>query len=334
MFNAEKYISRCLKSILDQDIAKKEYEIIVINDGSQDKSLSIAKSFQQYNSNIKIYSIKNNGISFARNLGIQNAIGKYLIFIDSDDYITSNSLKILIEVASKNDLDILGFKFLRTKSLHLNLANKLTEEEKKIKILNGESYLINKYYYRESACWYLIKKDYLSKLNISFIVGRFLEDTIFTAEAFLKANRVAFLPLEVYRYVINPNSVWTNKSFQHTRKKIDDFTYITIKYNELIHNLTNLKLKKRLEHYRDQMTLNILKRIFESDLKIPEVIKKINLLEKENLYPLHLKSSRINKVTNLKPLLILWLFQNKKRYLMVLKRERFILKLIHSHKHG
>lgn len=321
MFNAESYLARCLNSIFDQNLSQEEYELIIINDGSTDNSLFIAKNFKSNYSNLKVCTTKNNGLSVARNLGIEMAQGKYIFFVDSDDYITTNSLHVLIEAALDNNLDILSFKFLRTKSSNLNISNELNLEEN-LEIMDGESYLINNMYYRESVCWYLIKKDFLIKTKLKFIIGRFLQDTIFTAEVFIKAKRVAFIPLEVYRYVINPNSVWTNKELIHTRKKIDDFIFITIKYNDLLNNLDNQKLKKRLEFYRDQMTLNILKRILESDLKFPEIKNKIKSLEVENIYPIN--QPILNTNFKFKPWFLWQIGQNLTKFLIAIFIKRAV----------
>lgn len=119
MFNAENYISRCLNSALDQNLPNNEYEIIIINDGSTENSLKICQEFAIKHSNIKIISTENLGQSSARNAGIQISKGEYIYFIDSDDYISTNSLDILIEESLKFNLDILCFKMIRTKTSEL-----------------------------------------------------------------------------------------------------------------------------------------------------------------------------------------------------------------------
>src|SRR5690554_4926594 len=89
-FNVESWIERCLLSIVHQDISPESYEVIVINDGSPDQSASIAKELAKTFSQIVVIDQENKGLSGARNTGIQNAKGKYVLFIDSDDYIEPN----------------------------------------------------------------------------------------------------------------------------------------------------------------------------------------------------------------------------------------------------
>ena len=89
VYNAEEYIERCLKSLISQSIGS-DIEIIVVNDGSTDRTQKILESYKLKNDNIKIFSIENNGVSHARNLGIQYAKGEYITFVDADDWLDSN----------------------------------------------------------------------------------------------------------------------------------------------------------------------------------------------------------------------------------------------------
>ena len=92
IFNVELYLAKCLDSLVIQDIQKHEYEIIIINDGSTDSSKDIIKSYLKKYSNIRYIVQENQGLGGARNTGILNACGKYLMFVDSDDYIEKNCL--------------------------------------------------------------------------------------------------------------------------------------------------------------------------------------------------------------------------------------------------
>ena len=99
VYNVEQYLSDCLESICRQTL--KGIEIIVVNDGSTDNSLSIIKSFQQKYSNIKLINKKNGGLSSARNAGIDMAVGEYLFFVDSDDFITPDYVATLYGLCEK-----------------------------------------------------------------------------------------------------------------------------------------------------------------------------------------------------------------------------------------
>ena len=111
VYNAEKYLDKCLDSILNQD-TKYKYEVICINDGSSDNSLSILNEYKSKYSNIKVISQENKGISVTRNVGIENASGKYLGFIDNDDYVNKDYIERLLSIAYKEKADIVKCNFV------------------------------------------------------------------------------------------------------------------------------------------------------------------------------------------------------------------------------
>ena len=104
VFNVENYLERCLKSVIAQTF--KDIEIIIINDGSIDKSLEICKKFAESDKRIILINQKNSGVSAARNTGIDIATGKYLSFVDSDDFITPDMIEFLLTNLEEHDADI------------------------------------------------------------------------------------------------------------------------------------------------------------------------------------------------------------------------------------
>ena len=107
VYNVEKYLPRCLDSVLDQEF--DDYEIIAVDDESPDNSIDILNEYQKKTEKLKIIRQKNKGLGGARNTGIKEAAGEYLIFLDSDDYISPKMLSSLNEYLKKEDLDILAF---------------------------------------------------------------------------------------------------------------------------------------------------------------------------------------------------------------------------------
>jgi glycosyltransferase involved in cell wall biosynthesis len=114
IFNVESFLGKCLQTLETQNISKDEYEIICINDGSPDKSRSIVIEFQKQFQNIILLDQENKGVSLARNHGIDKAAGKYLLFIDADDYVDPNCLKSILDNADYHQaqVDFLGFTVL------------------------------------------------------------------------------------------------------------------------------------------------------------------------------------------------------------------------------
>ena len=104
IYNVEEYLNECVDSILNQTY--KNLEIILVDDGSTDKSGIICDDYAKIDSRIKVIHKKNGGLSDARNVGIDRALGEFIIFIDSDDYIDHSMCEILLAYASKYDVDI------------------------------------------------------------------------------------------------------------------------------------------------------------------------------------------------------------------------------------
>jgi glycosyltransferase involved in cell wall biosynthesis len=117
IYNVEKYLAKCIESVLNQDIPTDEYEIILINDGSTDSSLQIAEKFVQMHPYIRLISQENQGLSAARNRGLDESKGEYVWFIDSDDWIQTDILKQLLLLCVFNELDMLSINRIRVSSL-------------------------------------------------------------------------------------------------------------------------------------------------------------------------------------------------------------------------
>lgn len=122
IFNGEKYISRCIDSVLNQTY--KNFELIIINDGSTDKSLNIIKKYAKKDNRIKIINKKNEGVSIARNIGIENSTGDFITFIDADDYLEIEALETMINLASKYKVEIVRTSYV------LETNNKFAYEKK------------------------------------------------------------------------------------------------------------------------------------------------------------------------------------------------------------
>ena len=226
MYNAESYIENCLNSLINQDIKKEEYEIIVVDDGGLDNSANIVKNYKKIYNNINLISVANGGQSYARNIGIDNATGEYLYFVDSDDYISQNSIGSIIDTALKNDLEMIFFDLKRVDNEnYINCEYKIIDE---FSITRGIDYFtVNNV--NNGPCHYFISKEFIKNNNLKFSEGKFCEDGMFLIDCIFKAQRVSYCKIDVYRYVIRENSTTTKKDKKHLLKVIEDFMY-TIEY--------------------------------------------------------------------------------------------------------
>jgi glycosyltransferase involved in cell wall biosynthesis len=291
-YNVEKYLARCLDSILNQGLPYSDYEIVIVNDGSTDSSIAIAEEYQKKYANVKLISQNNQGLSAARNTGIRCAVGEYLYFIDSDDYIENGVFKHLLDLMINLELDFLGFDTVRT-----NLSDYRTDVDlsgiclntDNVLVLDGVSY-ISKYNFLNNAWWYIVKKDLLINNGLHFENGRMLEDGIFTTEVLLNCKRAVYLNANIHRYFINMNSIMTNKKKDHLLKLCEDFKFVIVKFAELLclakekkaENSAILRLKTRQEAYVFFLFVRLLK------VNIPfyqfrEVVREMKSL---NAYPI------------------------------------------------
>lgn len=215
VYNVEKYLKKCLDSVKNQTF--KDYEVLVVDDGSTDKSKSIAKKFD-------ITLIENNhvGVSEARNIAIEKAKGDYLVFLDSDDYWEKNLLEKINE-SSKNNPDLIRFQ-MRTVT-DQNEKTDYTEESFENKTGEEAFKLITNFHFVDAACCYAIKRSYYKKENFKFAKGRIHEDYGLMPLLIIKAKTVNCISYVGYNYFRRTGSIMTNEKYDWTKKKVDDFFY-------------------------------------------------------------------------------------------------------------
>ena len=201
IYNTEKYLNKCLDSLINQ--SKKELEFILINDGSKDNSEEIIKEYKD--ERIKYYKNKNQGIGKTRNFGIEKATGKYLMFLDSDDYLEKDACELLYKKTEKENLDLVVCDYYKvysngTKEEFLidDFVNSSLESNNKL--LN----IINL-----GPCNKIYLKELITKNNIKYLEDLKYEDTTFVAEAMLKAKKIGKLNKPLHNYVIRENSETT-----------------------------------------------------------------------------------------------------------------------------
>ena len=131
IYNVEKYIEKCIKSLISQTYCN--IEILLINDESTDNSQTICKKYEREDKRIGFYNKKHEGLSEARNYGIQHSKGNYILFVDADDYIESNTIEILLSEMQKENLDIIaGNAVIEDGSNEKKYLDNITFEENKV----------------------------------------------------------------------------------------------------------------------------------------------------------------------------------------------------------
>lgn len=209
-FNVEKYIEKCILSLLQQDMDEKEYEIIIINDGSKDNTAVILHELSQRYSNLNYITTTNQGVGTARNLGIERAKGSVIMFIDADDYLTPNCLNRIYNTIKENDLDILLFDY-NYWSNQGKLLKGFDYEIRKVcpeGIVSGKEY-IQKGFFPATVWMLAYKKEYIQEKKFRFINIRH-EDEEFTPRILYFAEKVEHLTEICYNYIQNSTSFMQN----------------------------------------------------------------------------------------------------------------------------
>lgn len=249
VYNTEKFLKQCLNSLMHQTLA--EIEIICINDGSTDRSLEILKEYQTKDSRIIVINKENEGQSIARNIGISQAKGKYLGFVDSDDRVDLNYFEKLYNATEKYNCDIACAGIKRCGKLRQSIRKSYLREEvfthidDKVRIdkLPDHNYMCNKIFLRDK--W--LEKD------ISFAPGRYFEDLALVIQVLYKLDSMVVVPEIYYYYRKNNNSTVATKSAKHiedlewARNTMLDFAQnhnIKISYSNTFYKKESIKLFK------------------------------------------------------------------------------------------
>ena len=201
VYNVEQYIPKCLDGILSQTY--KSLEIILVDDGSTDSSGRICDEYAKKDKRIVVIHKENAGLSSARNAALDIATGKYIGFVDSDDWIDHNMYEILIKVAIKNNADIVNCGVIREYDDGKQKIVKSPAE-----IMRSETALI-KLIENEELYDFVVNKLYKSNLwnNIRFPVGQYYEDIYTTYRTFLNANKIVCIKNNLYHYLQRTGSI-------------------------------------------------------------------------------------------------------------------------------
>lgn len=229
VYKVEKYIKKCLLSCANQDYPSSDYEIIVVNDGSPDKSLSIANSIAADYSNIRIVSQENKGLSEARNTGLDNAVGDYVWFVDSDDWIENNSINILSQFIKDKQIDVVHIQRKKFKDDGKVIT---FPEYKTTQIISGVE-MLKRYYGSPCAPLNVMRREFLVENNLRFFPGILFEDAEFTPRMFFYAQKVRLLNTPLYNIYVRSGSITQSISIKHIFDKITvaNHLYLFMKNN-------------------------------------------------------------------------------------------------------
>ena len=221
VYNVEKYLKTCINSLLEQKL--DVYEIILVDDGSTDSSGGICDEYAKKHEKIQVIHKKNGGLSSARNTGIENAVGKYIGFVDSDDYIMPEMYKNLIEVAEKCNAQMVMSRYFcfENQSDLEKISINLKEVKNKARVYNTED-VLKEFFTRnipESVCSNLYSSELWSKLR--FVEGEINEDTNVVYKLLVGSKKTVVMDAQFYGYRKRYGSI-TNSGYSEKFKVVTE----------------------------------------------------------------------------------------------------------------
>jgi len=260
VYNTDDYIDECMQSIIDQNYDFERIEVILINDGSKDNSLEVCQKYSDKYDNVILINQENSGVSKARNEGIKKATGKYLMFLDSDDYVSCDTIRILIEKMDEHSEEVDLYTYPRYQ------LDSLTKKETLVARYNNYKkdgvYDVDKDYYFVQPTLNIITKNRF-KDNILFDEKLFFhEDEDYVTKLIMKSKKFGYSVGGKYYYRIHETS--TTKLKSNPYYCFDNYMML---YERLIN--TYLEDNKHLHPYIQAIILNDIKWRIKADVFYP-----------------------------------------------------------------
>ena len=265
VYNTEQYVAKTIESILNQTLY--DIEIILINDGSKDNSLSILEQYAGIDKRIRLINQDNKGLSVSRNIGIEAANGEYILFMDSDDLLDKNTLEQCYKKSKDNNLEFVFFDADAFSDDDIDLSKMYSYNRSGLfedSVFNGKQllkYQINNNLFRSSVCLMFFLRDFITKNKISFIPNILHEDEPFTFKCYYYAQRVGRIDNTFFKRRYRYNSIMTTafnlknlnsyftviKEIEHVGNDAFVKMHIGKMLDSIFVKTSNLKIKYRLK---------------------------------------------------------------------------------------
>lgn len=307
VYNVQQWLNKCIDSLISQSY--KNIEVLLINDGSTDRSGEICDEYSRTDSRIKVIHISNNGQSVARNKGLHISKGEYVLFIDSDDYLCDREIiKKFVNILNNSKCDFIYTSYCRfndgneneiTEILPINLTNKDIENKLGKNILAD---LITKSSFHHAPYLKVCRRDFILKNNLYFREGYYHEDVEWSFKVFYYAKKIVIYNDSWYMRRMRENSTITSRDEKSICKRLCDRLIIAdelIKFFEK-KKVSNVIIYDLVRTYWGD--LMITRNIRESDnvKKCIEVISSTRSVLEKSIVKKHLIGSRMIKYLGVK----------------------------------
>ena len=249
VFNTKKFLKKCIHSIFNQSY--KNIEIIIINDGSTDGSKELCDSFKK-KKNVKVIHKKNGGLSDARNVGIENSTGKYLYFVDSDDWIPLNSIELLVNSIKTTDSQIACGKIKIVNNYNID-STIYSSSNICIDVYNNIDALEKMLYMHEVTNSANAKLYDISLFKeIKFPYGKLFEDLGTTYKLFLKSKKICIIDEIVYFYYQNSNSIM---HYKYSNRRLDALNFAIVQHDYITKNFNYISNSSRYRLFYECLSI-------------------------------------------------------------------------------
>lgn len=319
LYNSAQWLRKCLYSVLNQDIPESELEIICVNDGSPDNSAELAREIAKEHPSIIVIDQENQGPSGARNTGMRHATGKYLCFVDPDDFVEPNVYGGLIKQMEDEQLDMLRFDF-QVVDEYYELIPKRTFELKfdyTPQLMSGTDFLAHRL---DIACniWrYVYRTEIITKNNIWCYVGDYYDDTPWLPLVLMKAERMNVCGTIVYDYLERSDSLVNAKSPKAAQRKIDGGLMLLDILTEQLKTITDVSVRNWYDRIiaHSVVSLMTLIGIYQYEKRN----EYWNIMKNYTIFPLttdqaNKKTLKKIRLINHFPKLYFWMIHLKNRY--------------------
>ncbi|QBA63888.1 glycosyltransferase [Muriicola soli] len=296
MYNVASYLKNCVNSVLDQNDLEDCVEVLMINDGSPDNSEQVAVDLAKNHPMITVISQKNKGLGGARNTGIEQAKGKYVIFLDADDKLMPNTLSSLISKMDNYSLDVLEFGARSIDEQGVILNTMATNSQGNI--YPGIEYY-QKIQYLGSACNKVYSKEFLMKHNLFFLEHIYGEDFEFNTRVLYYAKRVLAVDIIGSEFLHSSNSITRNSDMAKKDKYARDYIKILRNINSFYNKAVIQDNKSEHRFFRERLTLvnvNAFFLLFKNGYSYKKINDYRNKLNSEKLLFIehHISNSKKN----------------------------------------
>ncbi len=290
-YNVEKFIEKCIYSCVHQNFDKTLYEIVVVNDGSTDKTPIILNRLKKEINNLKVIHQENSGLGASRNRGLKESKGKFVWFIDGDDYLEENVLQSIVSEIKKNKLDVLVLDYAVVNANYQILSTKANELVAVNGVITGSEFYENNY--EKSYSWlFVFKQELFLKHEIKFKERINMQDSEILPKLLINTQRISAIKEVCYNYMQQAKS-YTNSN--NGNKRFKYFESIVEVYNSLqyflINNVADDKsmengIKMKLQSFHTIIFNHLIFFQYEKE----RFLKIIKLLKATGFYPLKAKA--------------------------------------------